>query len=43
MEGNIRAGKTTLLQKVEQSLSMAGKMEIKIDHEPVGAFQTFLW
>ena len=38
--GNIVAGKTTLLQKLEQSLSMEGKIKIKPDHEPVGAFQT---
>ena len=40
MEGNIGAGKATLLQNLEQSLSMAAKIKIKIDHEPVGAFQT---
>ena len=40
VEGNIGAGKTTPLQKLEQSLSMADKIKIKIDHEPVGAFQT---
>ena len=40
--GHVEAGKTTLLQKLEQSLSMADKVKIKIDHEPVGALQTFL-
>ena len=41
VEGNIGAGKTILLQKLEQSLSMADKFKIKTDHEPSGAFQTF--
>ena len=41
VEGNTGAGKTTFLQKLEQSLSMADKIKIKTDHEPVGAFQTF--
>ena len=41
VEGNIGVGKTTLLQKLEQSLSMADKFKIKTDHDPVGAFQTF--
>ena len=41
IEGNIGAWKTTLLQYLEQSLSMVGKIKIKLDHEPVGAFQTF--
>ena len=41
VEGNIGAGKTFLLQNLEQSLSMADKIKIKIDHEPVRTFQTF--
>ena len=41
VEGNIGAGKTTPLRKLEQSLSMADKIKIKTDHEPVGAFATF--
>ena len=41
MEGSIGAEKTTLLQKLEQSLSMGDKIKIKTDHKPVGAFQTF--
>ena len=41
VEGNIGAVKTTLLQKLEQSLAMADMFKIKTDHEPFGAFQTF--
>ena len=42
VEGNIGAGKTTLLlQKLEQYLSMADKIKIKIVHEPVGPLQTY--
>ena len=43
MEGNIGVGKKCLLQKPKLSLSVADKFKIKTDHEPVGAFQTFLW
>ena len=42
VEGNTGAGKTALIQKHEQSLSMGDKINIKIDHEPVEAFQMFL-
>ena len=41
VEGNTGAGKMILLQKLEQSLSVADKFKIKTDHEPVGTFQTF--
>ena len=41
VEGNVQAGKTTLLEKLEQSLSMADKFKIKTDHESIEAFQTF--
>ena len=41
VEGNAGAGKTTPLQKHEQSLSVADKIKIKTDHEPVGTFQRF--
>ena len=41
VEGNIGAGKTSILQNLEQSLSVTDKFKIKTDHEPVGAFQTF--
>ena len=41
VEGNTGAGKTTILQKLEQSLSMTDKIKIQTDHEPFGRFQTF--
>ena len=44
IEGNIGTRKTTLLQKFEQSLSLVSsedKVTIKVEHEPVRAFQSF--
>ena len=41
-EGNIGSGKTTLLEKFEQSLSSADKVTIKVEHEPVNEFQSFM-
>ena len=32
-EGNIDAGKITLLQKLEQSLSSQDKVTVKVEHE----------
>ena len=41
MEGNIGAGKTTVLQKFEQSLSSDAKATIKVEHESIKEFQSF--
>ena len=41
MEGNAGAGKTTFLEKFEQSLSGEEKVTIKVEHEPVKDFQSF--
>ena len=41
LQGNIFAGKTTLLQKLEQSLSGEDNVTIKVEHEPVQRFQSF--
>ena len=42
IEGNIRAGKTTLLERFEHSLSSEDKCKIKINHEPVDECNTVL-
>ena len=39
-EGYIGAGKTTHLQKFEQSLSIEDSVTIKVEHEPVKEFQS---
>ena len=41
IEGNIGAGRTTLLQKFEQSLSSKDKITINVEHESVKDFQSF--
>ena len=41
-ERYIGAGKTTLLQLFEQSLSGEDKVTIKVEHEPVQEFQSFM-
>ena len=41
IEGNIGAGKATLLQKFEKSLSHEDKVAIKVEHEPVKECQSF--
>ena len=43
IEGNIGAGKTTVLQKIEQSLSSDDKVAIKVEHESIKEFQRVLW
>ena len=43
IEGNIGTGKTTLLQKVEQSLSGKHKVKVKVEHEPVKELQCFFY
>ena len=43
MEGNTNAGKTTLLQEFEQSLSGEERGTIKVEHKPIKEFQSFLW
>ena len=43
IEGNISAGKTTLLQKFGQSLSSEDKVTIKVEPETVKEFLKFLW
>ena len=41
VEGNTGAGKTALFQKSKQSLSIAHKLKIRVEHEPISEFQTF--
>ena len=41
IEGNIGAGKTTMLQKFEQSLSSDDKVTINVEHPPIKEFQSF--
>ena len=41
IEGNICEGKSTLLQKFEQSLCSEDKVRMKVEHEPVKEFQSF--
>ena len=42
IDGNIGTGKMTLLQQLEQSLSSEDKVKIKVEHEPVKEFQSFM-
>ena len=42
IEGNIGTGKITLLQMFEQSLSGEDKVTVKVEHEPVKEFQSFM-
>ena len=43
VEENTKAGKTTLLQKCEESLSSADKFKIRVEHEPISEFQSGNW
>ena len=43
IEGNIGTGKTTHLQKFQQSLSHEDQVTIKIEHESVKQFQKFFY
>ena len=42
IEGNIGAGKTTHVQKFEEFLSSEDKVTIKVEHEPIKEFQSFM-
>ena len=41
VERNIGKGKTTLLQKFQESLSSADKFKNRVEHKPINEFQRF--